>query len=163
MGATKRDLDNFNESEIIRNKKTDLSSVLNFIQNIIDDVDNGNREALDVFITFKSISEALDKGKKLIDDKAIKEASKYQNDTYNGFKLSIVNGRKMYSFKDIPEIETKQKEIKELETKYKSALNGVQKGIVQVQGEHWIDENGELLPFPTISFGKDYIKIEKEK
>jgi len=143
--------------------KPKLKGVLDFINSIVLDVENGEKDALDVFISFKTISEALDKAKKSIDDKAMIEADKYQSDTYNGFKVSVIQGRKTFDFKTIKEYSEKQTELKQIEAKYKSAFDGVQKGTVQIDGDNWIDQNGEILPLPKISYGKSYIKIEKQK
>lgn len=150
-----------NESELV--KKPKLENVLSFIENITNEVLSGNRDALEVFIAFKSIADVLDKSKKIIDDVAIKEVENYQNETYKGFKVSIVQGRKMFDFKNIKEYSEKQCELKAIEDKYKSAFDGVQKGTVQIDGENWIDQNGELLHLPKISYGKNYIKLEKIK
>ena len=150
-----------NDSELVQKPK--LSNFLSYIENITNDVLNGNRDALEVFIAFKSISDVLDKSKKIIDEVAMNEVEKYQNENYKGFKVSVVQGRKMFDFKGIKEYSEKQKELKEIEDKYKSAFEGVQKGTVQIEGENWIDQNGEILPLPKISYGKSYIKLEKSK
>lgn len=96
------------------------------------------------------------------------EASKFQN-KYQGFEIKEVAGRKSYNFKNIPEIQEKESEKKELEEKYKSAFDGFQKGTVQTitdeeTGERfWIDENSEIKPFPELNIGKSYLKVTQEK
>lgn len=97
----------------------------------------------------------------------INEASKFQN-SYGGFEIREVSGRKIYNFKGISEIEEKESEKKELEEKYKTAFIGFQKGTVQTTTDDegnrfWIDENGELKPFPELNVGKSYLSVKKQK
>lgn len=174
MGASKRQFEELREESIVSETETSNGfnlakrtakeyEIKHFINELVKRVKEGNQSALDVFISFKQIADYLEKAKKEIDEVAINEAEKYQNETYNGFKVSIVQGRKMFDFKNIKEYSEKQSELKSIEEKYKSALDGVQKGTVQIDGENWIDQNGELLPFPKISYGKSYVKLEKLK
>lgn len=94
------------------------------------------------------------------------EAEAY-NGKYCGFEIKSVSGRKMYNFKGITEIEEKDSEKKQLEEKYKSAFDGFQKGTVQTVVEedvrYWIDENGELKPFPELTIGKSYLTVKETK
>lgn len=95
------------------------------------------------------------------------EASKFQN-SYGGFEIKEVAGRKSYNFKGVPEIQEKEQEKKELEEKYKSAFDGFQKGTVQTTTDekgvrYWIDENGEMREFPELNIGKSYLKVTQEK
>ena len=86
---------------------------------------------------------------------------------YLGYEIKAVNGRKMYSFKGISEIEQKETEKKQLQEKYQSAFDGFQKGTVQTVVEegvrYWIDENGELKVFPELSIGKSYLTVKQSK
>lgn len=96
------------------------------------------------------------------------EASKYPNNIYMGFEIKATAGRKMFSFKGIEEIENLDKEKKLLEDKFKNAFNGFQKGVVQVSYDengviHWIDENGEMQPFPELNIGKGFLTIKEKK
>lgn len=93
------------------------------------------------------------------------EAQSY-NGNYCGFEIKAVSGRKTYSYKGIPEIEEKNNEVKSLQEKYISAFDGFQKGTVQTVVEdevrYWVDENGELKPFPELNIGKSFLTV-KEK
>jgi hypothetical protein len=93
------------------------------------------------------------------------EAEAY-NGVYCGYEIKAVNGRKMYNFKGISEIDQKLNEKAELEEKYKSAFDGFQKGTVQTtvveDVRYWIDENGELKPFPELTIGKSYLTVKNK-
>lgn len=95
------------------------------------------------------------------------EAGKYQN-SFKGFEIKEVNGKKLYDFKNVPEIQEKEKEKKDLEDKYKSAFEGFQKGTVQTTTDEegkrfWIDENGEMREFPELNIGKSYLSVKEKK
>jgi hypothetical protein len=73
----------------------------------------------------------------------------------------------MYNFKGISEIEEKEVEQKQLKEKYQSAFDGFQKGTVQTVVEndvrYWIDDNGELKPFPELTIGKSYLTVKQKQ
>jgi chemotaxis protein histidine kinase CheA len=93
------------------------------------------------------------------------EAEQYKG-SYCGFEIKAVNGRKSFIFKGISEIEEKETEKKQLEEKYKSAFEGFQKGTVQTVVEdevrYWIDDSGELKPFPELTIGKSYLTVKQK-
>lgn len=138
------------------------NSIIQFTEFLLQGVEDGNINPLDAFISFKAILEIIDKAKKIIDDKALKEAEKHNNlSSYKGFKISIINGRKSYIFKNIPEIQNKENELKSIQEKYKNAFDGIDKGTTILENGGWVSQDGEILPLPEISFGKSYIKLEK--
>ena len=83
---------------------------------------------------------------------------------YKGFEIKSINGRKLFSFKSIPQIIELDTKKKLLEDKFKNAFEGFQKGVVQtteVEGvRYWIDENGELQLFPELTIGKSFLQIK---
>lgn len=83
---------------------------------------------------------------------------------YKGFEIKSINGRKLFSFKSIPQIVELDTQKKVLEDKFKNAFEGFQKGVVQtteVEGtRYWIDEDGELQPFPELTIGKSFLQIK---
>jgi len=94
------------------------------------------------------------------------EAEQYGG-KWNGYEIKSVNGRKMYSFKGIPEIEEVNKKLSETQEKHKSAFEGFQKGTVQTTEEegvrYWIDNDGQLNPFPEVNIGKSYLTVKQLK
>lgn len=94
------------------------------------------------------------------------EAQKFGNE-YKGFGIQSVAGRKLYNFANIPEVNQAKLNAQSVEQQYKSVFEAYQKGLVQtvtVNGQLlWIDENGEMKPFPELNYGKSFIQIKKLK
>lgn len=141
--------------------------------NAIDKYENGEVSVLDTLLylrDFKKSAEQIVEDVKDFETQNIEEIERESNsfgNSYNGFEIKKVNGRKTFSFKNIAEISELEKSKKELETKYKQAFEGYQKGIVQTTTENnqtfWIDENGELKPFPSVYYSSSYVTIKKQK
>jgi len=97
------------------------------------------------------------------------EASKYPKG-YQGHDISVSAGRKTYSYKGIEEFDEAEKHKKYVEKRYSAAFEGLQKGIIQTSklDENdpesplgWIDEDGQVLPFPDISYGKSFVTVKE--
>lgn len=93
------------------------------------------------------------------------KASEYGN-IYKGFEIKSINGRQLYNYKGIPQIDDINEAKKQLEDKFKNAFIGFQKGTVQTTEEngvrYWIDENGELNLFPELNIGESFLQIKKK-
>ena len=141
--------------------------------NSIDRFENGEVSALDTLLYlrgFRDDAEQVIKDVKQFEDDNLEEIEREavaNGGSYNSFEIKKVNGRKTFSFKNIAEISELEKSKKELETKYKQAFEGYQKGIVQTTTEneqtYWIDENGEMKPFPEISYSKAYLTVKRQR
>ena|SRR5690606_17629310 len=141
--------------------------------NSIDRFENGEVSALDTLLYlrgFRDNAERIINDVKQFEDDNLEEIEREavaNGGSYNGFEIKKVNGRKTFSFKNIPEISELEKSKKDLETKYKQAFEGYQKGVVQTINENgevfWIDENGEMKPFPEISYSKSYLTVKKQR
>ncbi len=140
--------------------------------NISNQCENGELSHLDALIEMRKAKKQADQILEIVksfEDENINEisseAESYKG-LYMGFEIKHVSGRQMYSFKGIEEISEVETKKKDLEEKYKSAFIGFQKGTVQTTIEddvrYWIDENGELKPFPELNIGKSYLTV-KEK
>lgn len=137
--------------------------------NTIHSVDNGEMTPLDALLYMRDhkrqLELTLDITKEFEDnyiDKIAFEAAKHGN-TYKGYEIKAVNGRRIFDCSNVPEYTELNNELKKVADKYKSAFEGVQRGIVQttnVDGiTYWVDDNGELRPFPELKYGKSYLKI----
>lgn len=141
--------------------------------NAIDKYENGEVSALDTLLYlrgFRDDAEQVVKDVKQFEDDNLEEIEREavaNSGSYNGFEIKKVNGRKTFSFKNIAEISELEKSKKDLETKYKQAFEGYQKGIVQTTTEneqtYWIDENGEMREFPEISYSKSYLTVKRQR
>lgn len=138
-----------------------------------EDFINGDKNALDTLIYMRGLKKYADEinnnVKKFEDEfsNEITEEARQYNNSYLGFEISSVKGREIYKFDSIPEYNKKKNELKDLESTYKQAFLGFQKGTVQTVVEndvrYWIDENGELRLFPELQIGKSYIKFQEQK
>lgn len=138
-----------------------------------NDVEFGNVSALDTLLYMREIKDYCEKTMEVakqfeeqFSDLISKEAESFGN-IYKGHEIKLVNGRKMYSFKMISEVESIESQLKETKEKYQKAFEGFQKGIVQTVQEndktYWIDDNGELKEFPELSYGKSYLTVKLKK
>jgi len=134
----------------------------------------GETSFLDASIILKEIEKMLDDTKEIVKsfkddyrDNITEEAAKYNN-LYKGFKFTLVNGRRQYKYVDIPEINEKEKALKDEQAKFKAAFDGFQKRIQPtIKNEEgvimWVDDFGEAHFFPQYEETKSYIKIETKK
>lgn len=162
MGAT---------SEIYIQMQDDLFNTVNLAE-------EGELSHLDALLSLREKRKYLETGLDIIKEfeneksnEIANEASKYP-EGYKGYSVTLTNGRKMYSFKGIPEIETIESVKKETEERYKGAFEGFQKGVVQTTRVNeddpesplgWIDENGQVLPFPEVNYGKSFLTVKENK
>lgn len=138
-----------------------------------EDVFNGELSNLDGLLLMRNIKEQAESVLEIVKDFETERIDNISNEAkdypkgYRGYLITETQGRKTYSFKGIEEVEEKESEKKMIEIKYKSAFEGFQKGIIQtteVDGiRYWIDENGELKPFPELNIGKSFLTIRKTK
>ncbi len=84
------------------------------------------------------------------------EAAQYQNE-YKGAKFEFRSGGKTFNFKNIPDVEQKEKELKELKSFYQSAWENKQKGLLAAT------EDGEELTLPEVSYRKGSMIIKLPK
>lgn len=138
-----------------------------------NDVEFGDVSALDTLMYMREIKDYCEKTIEVAKqfeeqfiDLIAKESESFGN-IYKGHEIKLVNGRKMYSFKMISEVESIESQLKQTKEKYQKAFEGFQKGIVQTVQEndktYWIDDNGELKEFPELSYGKSYLTVKLKK
>lgn len=145
--------------------------------NTIHRAEEGEINHLEALIQLRSEKKQLETSLEIIKeyeanclDQIATEAGKYP-EGYNGHKITIVPGRRSFVFKNIDEVLRLEVEKKAVEEKYKSAYDGYQKGIIQTTKISeapdsplgWIDEYGEVKPFPEVNFSKSFVKVEALK
>lgn len=87
----------------------------------------------------------------------ISEEASLHNGKYKGFQITETAGRKTFDFKKIPEWRQAKDEVFNIENKYKSMFDAVQKGNPNAN----VSEDGEELPLPEINYGKSFITVKK--
>lgn len=132
--------------------------------NVINDVNNGDLPVLDALIYLeqqrKKLELSLEIAKAFKDDffERIAEQAEEYKDGYNGYKIEVRNGGKIYSYKNIPEWVKAEQKKKDIEAKYKSALEAKLKGNAYAG----VSEDGEELPMPEISYRKSSIVLKEQ-
>ena len=129
------------------------------INDIVNDitlaVENGDVDALEAFVNLKKLEEIVKQAKKRIDDLAIDEAAKHGAKTF-GFldsEITIKNSAGRYDYSNIPEITSKELELKLLKDKHKAAL----------KNELFDLGTGEKIEPPIYKGGREILSIKLNK
>lgn len=131
------------------------------IKQIIEDYKEGFISLLDATLALREIRKSREAEIEMIkafEYDNLQEFEQYKGEPYMGFEFNVVNGRKTYNFKEIPEWNEAISKVKEVEKLAKLAFDMYQK-----TGQRPITEDGEVLPLPEINYGKSYLKITKSK
>lgn len=125
------------------------------ILEIIENIKNGSQEALPNLKLLKDFKKEFDTMVKDIELIALEEANDYDKSfELHGFKFEKRNGRATYNYKDIEEWNKVKEQLTDIEMKYKGIYSQYQRGITP------IDENGEVLPMPKVSYSKDVLIVK---
>jgi len=133
--------------------------------NAINDVNEGNINVLDALIFLeeqrKQLELSLEVCKGYKDDffEKIAEQAADHKEGYQGYLIEVRNGGKIFTFKNIPEWQNVEQSKKEIEGRYKSAFEAIQKGN-KFAG---VNEDGEEMVMPEITYRKSSIVLKKQK
>lgn len=122
----------------------------------------GEINHLDALIELENHKAKMNKSLELIQEfkdefiSEIESESLEHNKIYNGYKIQVQGGSKIFNFKGIKEVQEKEEELKAIKEKAKQAFLSKEKGMLNV------DENGEEVELPTISYKKSFVTIKKE-
>lgn len=141
--------------------------------NTRNQVIEGELSNLDGFIKMRKAKEEAEKVLEIVKEFEQERLNEIANEAsehpkgYHGLKVTLTSGRKMFSFKGIPDYEKIEKSKKELEEQYKNAFEGFQKGTVQTVVEddvrYWIDSDGSMRLFPEFNIGKSFLTVKNAK
>jgi hypothetical protein len=133
-----------------------LKDVNDFIFNLANDVKDGFIDPIVALKTLSDLSKGIDEYKKEVYEIALKEAEKYSEKTFEhqGVKVEKRNGSRLWNFKGIQEWNDLNESRKSKEELYKSAFDNYAKGVQMV------DENGEQVPIPVVTYGKDVLVLK---
>ena len=136
-----------------------------FIDNITNEVAEGNQDALNVKANFQHLRKLLEKAEKQINEQVLAECEQYAPNNsefdYNGFKIQKRNGGKYYDFSNVKEYTEKEQELKGIKEKLKHAVTGIEKGSTTVIDGCMVLSDGEVVEIPTIKQRKDSVIIKK--
>jgi len=127
--------------------------MINVLNDILRDVEEGHKEPLKAYAELKQIETRLKNVLAEVYEQAIEEANNHGGKQFEeyGFKFEIRNGRATYNYSNIPDWVESKKFIKELEQSHKSAL------LLKEKGQVMVDENGEEVQPAQVTYSKDTI------
>jgi len=130
------------------------------IDDLINDVENGNASALETFIEIKRMSKLIDDSLKLIKDEALSEAESFGKgeNIICGAVVSVRAVGGIWKFDHISEWKEIEDNKKSIETKYKNAFKNAENGLYNVS-----EATGEILDLPSYSAGPDAIILKFPK
>ena len=125
------------------------------IQQLVQDVLDGKENPLKAFAVLKELQKQISNAISEIEDGAFEEAAKYGEKTFEAmnYKFELREGGRRYSFKNIDNWVSTNNKLKEIEKQCKLAATAYEKG------KQIIDENGELVPLPEITYSKSSITV----
>ena len=130
----------------------------------IESSEMGEINFLDTLMDLREVSNILKINQQLIKeweydnkDLIINEATAYP-EGYRGYIVKEVNGRTMFSYKNIEDWKIAKANLSEIEAYYKSAFQQKLKGL------NTVTDDGELIDvFPEVSYAKNSIRLNKIK
>ena len=127
-------------------------------------VEEGDLNPLDAFLEFNYLVRLLDDYKKSFYDAAKEEAQLHEKEfNYRGCKISYREIKGRYSFKNIPEIERLNSELKLQQDYYKTLADGIEKGITKIIDGQMVGFSGELVNAPVRGKGSSSLVVGKQK
>lgn len=132
--------------------KTQISEA---VQSVID----GYANPLEVFALLKDLEQYIAKAKEQIESAAQIEAAKFEGKTFqsSGFQFTKVEGRAMYSYKNVGKWVHYQKALKEIEELSKAAAMNNKLGAMMVTDE------GEVIEACQITYSKPSLSVKSLK
>lgn len=127
------------------------------VASLLEQTENGDLSALTTYAQIKRLKDLFTEAEKQISDLALDQASEYSEKTFTEglFTFEKRNGSRRFSYKNIPEVVTAEKTVKDLKETYKQAFISMEKGLSSV------DEDGVLLEVPEVSYTKDVLIVKK--
>jgi len=124
---------------------------------LIQDVMDGTENPLRALALLKSEAESVKLAIIQIEDYAFQEAMKYGEKTFQdmGYRFTLTDGRRTYDFKHIQEWRQADSIKRDIEAKYKAALDNIDKGLMAISSE------GEELDLPKVSYSKSSISVRQ--
>ena len=117
---------------------------------IANNVIQGVTDPLIAYAELKELKREIDQAIKDVEPIALEESEKYgKSFELHGIKFERRNGATRYDFKHIEEWQMLHQELKNFETASKQALAAMK------YNASYIDENGEQIPVPKITYTKD--------
>lgn len=129
--------------------------MINYLK-LVEDVENGNESPYKAHAILKElqadIKQCLEQIYPVLEDHVNQHGEK--SFETQGFKIEKRNGKRNFSFKNVPEWQTYDLHKKQCEERLKLAYKAFE------SGANMADENGEVIPLPEVTFSKDVIVVK---
>jgi hypothetical protein len=110
----------------------------------------GITDPLIAYAELKELKREIDQAIKDIEPIALEESEKYgKSFELHGIKFERRNGATRYDFKHIEQWQMMHQDLKKFEMQSKQALAAMK------NGANYIDEHGEQIPVPKVTYSKD--------
>lgn len=139
--------------------KTDYTKQL--ISSMADEFQNGELDALDLYIELKKIEKFLEEKIQQVSPDALDSAEQYGKGEHvrNGVVFGVRGGAGHWDFKHVPEWTHKKTELEKIETSLKSIYQYAQNNPGQMANT----ETGEIPILPNYNKGKDSLILKLPK
>ena len=133
--------------------KTTIKTLEESVNKLVEGVDLGLINPLDVFASFDKMAKILTKGKTQVDISALEEAEKYGNKSfdYRGVKFTFRNGSKALQYKEDDVVQSLEEKLKERKDLVKLATQS--KDVIY-------DSDGVQVDKVSIKNGKDSLSVK---
>lgn len=133
-----------------------IEGIINYLADLVESVENGNSDSIVTLAKLNNAEKVLKECKAAVYAYAREEAENYPQKIFKhkGVDVEKRRGRKVYSFKHIPEWLEATQAVKDKESRYKAAYDAYQKGITMS------DENGEVVPVPEVNYTDDVLVLK---
>jgi len=146
------------EQQIITRKRTGKM----FLDDLVRQVKQGNVPATFVALQLKQFMKEFNTCLSKIDEQAKEELVGTEHYIYGDHKLIFRQGSKTVDYSEVDEVVLMETHLKQLKSKYKAALDGVEKGNTVVQPDHcFVDSDGEIKKLPKWKYNKSSINLTK--
>lgn len=131
------------------------------LMSTVESYQNGQLGTLDTLINLRDKRELLEQGLEIIKEwekenyEEIDMAAKEAGGEYNGYKIEVRQGRKMYDFSKIEDIKIAEANVSELKDYYKKAFEAYQKNILTAK------DTGEEIQLPELKYGAGSIVVKR--
>ena len=135
----------------------------NIVCELVDKAEAGSE--LEVFCVLKEALKISSEGLKQVEPSAMDKCDLHAPNntpfTNANFEIQKRNGGRSIDFSNVPEVSTKETELKTLKDSLKHAFMGLEKGTTMLSGEQMVLSDGELVNKPSWKYRKDSITTKK--
>ena len=153
MNKQEKEMYEIEEYKLNEVSKKSISTLEQSVNALVEGVDSGTINPLDVFASFDKMAKILTDGKKKVDISALEEAEKYRNKSfdYRGVKFTFRNGSKSLQYKEDDIVQSLEEKLKERKDLVKLATQS--KDVIY-------DSDGVKVDKVSIKSGKDSLSVK---